>query len=219
MSKPKNPGVTSAMGVLMTIISSLVGYMKDIYGKLPLIEFIDRIGADFYRLGTEEGEETLRQIAQLIAGTKDKVVGKIKEIMSVLVDYNLSIEEVAAQTGLTFVNSDINSQHFSTNKKGRLEVVVEDIAFNRKMSSNEAIVELDKLGFRPAEIHERCAYQQKYGTQHNVPVVILGSVWRDLHGNRSVAVLYSDGGLRYLHLHWFESDWGADYRFAAVRKQ
>jgi len=48
-------------------------------------------------------------------------------------------------------------------------------------------------------------------------VLDIGSVWRNLNGNRNVAVLYSDGGNRNLNLNWFENDWNADYRFAAVR--
>lgn len=77
----KQPGVIRAIGVLMTILFKLVGYMKDIYGKLPLMDFIERVGADFYRLGTAEGKDTLKQIAELITGAANKIQEKAEVIL------------------------------------------------------------------------------------------------------------------------------------------
>lgn len=209
MSKKNVNAMVSAMGVLSAIVDNLSKYIVELGGNV--FELL-------YRLGTEDGQDTLKQIAQLIVGVKEKVVEKAKEILSVLVNYDLSINEVVKQAGFVWVNDDINSEHFSTKQKGQAEVVVEDIAFNRAMSSDEAIAELAKLGFRPAELHERCAHQKKYGTQHTDPVVVLGSVWRYLRGDRNVPVLDGHGGDRGLFLHWFGLDWDALCRFAAVRK-
>lgn len=84
----KQPGVISAIGVLMTILFKLVGYMKDIYGKLPLMNFIERIGGDFYSLVTEERQDDLKIIAIIVTGTtrkaKEKVFATLLEAYKIL---------------------------------------------------------------------------------------------------------------------------------------
>lgn len=215
----KQPGVISGIGVLMTILFKLVGYMKDIYGKLPLMDFIERVGADFYRLGTDEGQDILKQIAKLIVSGRTKIIEKAKNIFSVSVNYDLMLEGAARNGKYDWSSSDITSDHFPSKRRGTVEVDIEIIHFNRNISSENAIAELDKMGLRPAVAHELCSLGEKYPEmQRGFPIVALGSVWRSLIGHRRVLVLCGDDGGRGLFLDWFVGGWGAGFRFAAVRK-
>ncbi|HEY4476338.1 MAG TPA: hypothetical protein VI954_02465, partial [Candidatus Paceibacterota bacterium] len=97
---------------------------------------------------------------------------------------------------------------------------VELVQFNRYISTDEALRELDKVGMRPAELHELLAFGEKYpDVQREFPIVALGSVWDDQIGYRCfVPYLHGNGLGRRLFLNWVEGDWREFYRFAAVRK-
>lgn len=137
----------------------------------------------------------------------------------VSVDYGLSVEDAVKLGRYDWTNSEITSKHFPTNRKGKADVAVELIHFNRVVSTDEALRELDKAGYRPAELHELLAFGEKYSElQREFPIVALGSVWQDRYGNRFVPYLYGDGSERYLDLRWLGHAWIEVCRFAAVRK-
>jgi len=93
------------------------------------------------------------------------------------------------------------------------------VHFDRSISSDDAIAELDKMGLRPAEAGELLAFRAKYpDVQREFPIVALGSVWRGLYGNRHVLVLRCRGGKRRANLYWFGDDWNDGCRFATVCK-
>lgn len=91
--------------------------------------------------------------------------------------------------------------------------------FNRNIESDTALAELDKMGLRPATLPELLAFGAKYpDKQREFPIVALGSVWRDLCGDRVVAYLGCDSSKRDLYLDRLVYRWSAPFRFAAVRK-
>jgi hypothetical protein len=135
------------------------------------------------------------------------------------VDYGRSVEDGVKTGRYDWVNSGITSRNFPTKRKGTAEVAVELVHFNRYISTDEALRELDRMGYRPAELHELLAFGEKYPeVQREFPVVALGSVWRDWNGDRDVPCLYGDGSTRRLGLGWVERGWDGVYRFAVVRK-
>jgi hypothetical protein len=135
------------------------------------------------------------------------------------VDYGRSVENGVKAGCYDVVNSDITSRNFTTNRKGTAEVAVELVHFNRYVSTNEALRELNRMGYRPAELHELLAFGEKYPeVQREFPVVALGSVWHGRDGCRYVPYLDWFGSERYLDLFWIEFDWYEVCRFAAVRK-
>lgn len=114
---------------------------------------------------------------------------------------------------------NIISQHFPSKREGIQKVEVELIHFNRFISTDRALEGLDKLGVRPAELHELLALGEKYPElQSKFPIVALGSVWQDPRGYRYVPYLYCYGSRRKLCLYWIEDDWDGYWRFAVVRK-
>lgn len=162
-------------------------------------------------------EKLKRHLQDAIEGRFDQEsVGKI---YSVSVDYGMSVEELIKLGLYDWANSDITSKHFPTQRTGKQEVVIELIHFNRSIGSEEALRELDKMGYRPAELHELLAFGAKYpNIQREFPVIALGSVWQCPLGRRRVPFLYWGGSGRELRLRWFGDDWHVRCRFAAVRK-
>jgi len=149
-----------------------------------------------------------------------KIVAKAAEsVFSIVVDYSLSLAEMVKAGKYDWVNDDITAKHFPAKGEGKKELAIELIHFNRRTSSEEALQEMDKQGFRPATIEELLALGSAYPElQRKFPIAALGSVWQDPNGYRHVPCLGESVSRRSLHLHWLGGGWGGDWRFAAVRK-
>jgi hypothetical protein len=145
---------------------------------------------------------------------------KHKTAYPLSVDYGRSVEDGAKAGRYDWVNPDITSCNFPTKRKGTAEVAVELINFNRHVSTDEALRELDGMGYRPAELHELLAFGEKYPeVQREFPVVALGSVWQYRVGVRVVPYLGRGGSGRRLGLGWVGYGWDGFYRFAVVRNR
>ena len=90
--------------------------------------------------------------------------------------------------------------------------------FGRNTTSEANIVEMDKLGYRPATHLEAYAFARANPElQRQFPIIALGSSALS-GGNRYVAVLSGGPVRRILDFHWFGGEWSSDSRFLAVRK-
>ncbi len=90
--------------------------------------------------------------------------------------------------------------------------------FNRGIESEDAIVEMDKQGYRPATHLEAIAFAKAHPEfQRQFWIVALGS-FALLDDRRRVAVLGAGGGRRVLDGGWFGGGWRAGGRFLFVRK-
>jgi len=143
----------------------------------------------------------------------------------VAVDYGLTIEQAIGLGRYDWVNESVARNNFPTERKGKAELIVELIYFGYKVSSNKALKELDLMGYRPAELHELLALNEKYypEIQKEYPIVALGSIWEDWYGWRRVPALHQDASednpdLPRLGLPSIRSEWETRWRFAAVRK-
>ena len=90
--------------------------------------------------------------------------------------------------------------------------------FGRDTTSKANIVEMDKLGYRPATHLEAYAFAKvNPELQRQFWIVALGSstMYGDLRG---VAVLCSGSGRRIFDYRWFDREWYSDFRFLFVRK-
>lgn len=137
------------------------------------------------------------------------------------VNYDLSVESLVVYGKYKWKNDDITTNNFPTIRKGETDIILELVYFNEVLTSDEALKELDKLGYRPAEIQEILTFGEKYpDIQRYLPVIALGSVWRDLSGNRFIPYLHrDDDNERFLDLYHFNNDrWHELQPFAAVRK-
>ena len=140
-------------------------------------------------------------------------------ILTVDVNYARTVEEMVEAGRYGWNNSDISSRNFPVNRRELGNLKVHLLHFNRFISSDGAIKELDKMGFRPAELPELLALGAQHpDEQRKYPIVALGSAWRSPDGGRGVPCLDGGGSGRDLSLGWFGREWGEGYRFAAVRK-
>jgi len=204
MSKKKSI-LVSAAGWISNLVDKIVGALRK-HG------FSDE---EIHALVMENGKELLDKIVDAIA----EAMKQIRRIYAVLVDFGLSLEELVKLGKYDWSNPDITSAHFPTRRKGKVETEIEFFHFDRNISSEEAIREMDKAGYRPAEAHELLAFGAKYpDVQREFPIAALGSVWQYPDGDRYVVCLYEYDAERRAVLSRFEFVWYGIWRFAAVRK-
>jgi len=185
------------MGLAMSIITNLVGKVKKAGGT----------DEDIHRLATPEGENILEKIADIIVNAK-------RQVFKVLVDYTKSLKEMIKAGKYDRVNDDITSNRFPIKGSGQKEVEITLFHFNRVISSDNAIAEMAKAGYRPVLSEELLTLgAAEKELQKQFPIVALGSLWQSC-----VLSLSWDGCGRCLVLDFFEHSWSGHYRFAAVRK-
>ena len=162
----------------------------------------------------EDGELSIGKIADMLA----EIIQRAKNVYTLTINYNRSVEDGVKAGKYDWSNSDITSSHFSSEETGTKEVSIELIHFGRDMVIDEALSELDRMGLRPATIKELLPLGEKHpDLQKEFPIIALASVWRSPFGYRRCACLDGFGSGRGLHLCWVGSRWLDNCRFAAVR--
>jgi hypothetical protein len=118
---------------------------------------------------------------------QEKTGQTTKDGFPVVVNYNRTIEQLVKAGKYDWSNPDITSKNFPSNKKGNAQVSIQLVHFDRTMTSDEVLKELDKQGLRPATLPELLAFGAKYpDKQREFPIVALGSVWRSRGGDRDL---------------------------------
>lgn len=131
-----------------------------------------------------------------------------------IVDYDRSVEDGTIAGYYDWSNPDINSHNFPIGRWGKFKIVVRLIFFRRNISNAEALSELDKMGYRPANIAELLAFGEKFpDVQREFSVIAIGSVY-----GGSVACLTGRVSRRDLLLSPIGAVWNTNFRFAAVHK-
>jgi len=177
---------------------------------------IARQQADLFRRvreGSLDTESVSRRLQEIIEG---KPSGNT---YSFSVDYGRSVDDGVKAGRYDWVHSDIISRNVPTVRKDTAEIAVELVHFNQCISIRDALRELDRMSFYPAELHELLAFGEKYPeVQFKFPIVTLGSVFRGGHrGDLCVPCLGGIGSWRGLGLDWVGTIWSEVCRFAAVR--
>ena len=142
-------------------------------------------------------------------------------VYSVTVNYNLTVEKMVTVGSYDYANGNITSEHFLVQGQGKQEKEIILFHFDRLISSEEAIQEMDEVGYRPAEPEEILALGAGHpDLQREFTIVGLGSPWQyPVDGDRCAICLWGRGsGGRGLGLDGFEGDWDRVYRFATVCK-
>lgn len=110
-----------------------------------------------------------------------------------------------------YVNSDITEKLFPFPKEVGNDYKL--FHFDRHISSEDAIKEMEKEGYRAANIYELLLWPN---WEDKDWVVALGSVG-EVGGDRHVPCLDRNDSKRDLDLYWWGDGWNADYRFLGVR--
>lgn len=114
------------------------------------------------------------------------------------------------------VNEEITAANFPFEGTGKVETEIRLIHFNKWMTTQHVLAELEKLGLRPATLVELLAFGAKYPEQREYPIVALGS--RARYYDVLVPVLDEDGDGRDLRLYRCDNRWRGSDRFLCVRK-
>lgn len=147
-----------------------------------------------------------------------------EEIFPVTVDYNQSFRDMIKAGRYDLIDSEISEEHFPIDGQGRIETNLVLVHFNRKMSSDAVLKELEQRGLRPGMLPELLAFGAKYpDIQRQFPIIALGSSWtRSLFADCDVPCLKAEvsAGVskRRLSLAWCGSNWAIYCRFLAVLK-
>jgi len=160
----------------------------------------------------------------------EKVVDTVNEI-KLSIDYTKTVEQVIADGNYNRENSDVTSKNFPISPEmieKKVEVSTKLFHFNRNISSEDVISEMDEAGYRPANLMELLVLgasfpelQGQFSTpelQGRFSTIALGSVWHDAYDGRHVPYLDVNGSRRELDLDHFDGAWSVYCRFFGVRK-
>lgn len=140
----------------------------------------------------------------------------------IVVDYDRPLEELISDGKFQFINSNILSRNFPVRGKGKKPREMTLVAVDRARHSEAVIKEMEKNGYRPADIAELLAFGNvQPNLQEKSPIVSLGSAFESAKGTLSVPYLGragSKGRWRTLLLTSFNSTWPKTSLFAAVRR-
>ena len=199
----RNSNILSALMFIINFFSHLLKELKTL--KVSEETIFNALKSD---------DDLIPKMAKKIA---EVIAGVPQNILQILA--NLSLSDRIAKGKYDWVNDDITEKNFPELVPADYTKEFKLFYFDRKMSSEDAIKEMDKDGFRPATINELLAIgEAQPELQKQFPIVALGSLWRRAGGSRSVPVLSQGSSERGLDLRWFERDWDGVFRFAALRK-
>lgn len=123
----------------------------------------------------------------------------------------MDLQKLIKEKKFDWVNDNITAEKFPAPKKLRTDYKL--YHFDRYISSESAIKEMEKEGYSPANFYELLSWKDWNNADW---VVALGSVAR-VRGDRRVPCLGRIGASRELYLGWFDFVWYANFRFLAVR--
>ena len=123
-----------------------------------------------------------------------------------------NLQKLIKKLKLTYVNPNIENAGFADKLRNKNFKVFH---FNRYISSEDAIQEIEKKGYQPANAIELLTWAKDWNSKDWV--VALGEI-RHVGGDRHVLYLWFDGLKRDLSLCWFGYGWSGHCRFLAVRK-
>lgn len=210
-SKKNVAAIISAMGTLLTMLVTLVRFVREKGGE---------VGEDFHRLGTPEGEPILERIAALIVEAGKRA----KNIFTIAVKNDgRTTEQVVAAGGYDgYVDPGVNSANFPRQKDRpeglRAFEFIEGAEFDHDPSSEEVIALAESRGLERPTYDDGLDFgAQNPEEQRKAPLVFLHKE-QVVGCNRVVVVLDGDISGRDLDLSFFDDAWGRRCRFPFVRK-
>jgi len=148
-----------------------------------------------------------------------KFVGLDPLVLSIVVDYSMTLGQMIAAGSYDWVNDEITPERFPVKGTGKISLKPELVHFKSNIFSEKVLEELDKMGLRPGTHKELLAFGATYpNMQNKFPVVALGSSCHVYGGDRYVACLGRGDSGRYLDLGWWGGAWGDGFRFLAFAK-
>lgn len=132
-----------------------------------------------------------------------------------LQDFIDSAKSELGEYAKTFTSSpDFSTKNNSETLKFRL------VKFDKDYLLPEIISEIKKQGYQLPEAQDAIWFAAQHPEmQMQFPVAFLHQPWiSPTTGGENVLILRSYSGLRYLHMHLFDSRWYSHIRFAVIEK-
>lgn len=189
------------LGMLINLLDSLDQIVND--EEKPAIGVLKDL---FTKLHGKEGNTWLEELKKFLRKDECWVMTALQRLISVGKYYR--------------VNPVITDKNFLVPENFVLGTDPKIFHFNRGITSEDVVKEMDKEGYCPAMIWDLLDYGAKNPEeQRDFPIVGLGSVGGVSSGGRSVPYLCGGGSERSLLLSLWDGDWGDDCRFLGVRKK
>lgn len=120
-----------------------------------------------------------------------------------------------------WVDGDITEKHFPINIPADYDAEYKLFHFNRVISSDDAIKEMKKEGYRPATLVELLVLgETQPELQRLFQIIALSPItpWDVSHGDYRVPTLTKGNAGRELTLNWSGDGWNAYSRFLGILK-
>ncbi len=176
--------------------------------------------ADLLKIASHDGIRA--KIVSLLVEEQvvKQIVNPVIATFQLSVNYGASVAQLVKMGKYKDPHPDINDKNFKTKRKGKKHLEAQLVHFGRDMSSEAVLAELDRLGLRPAELHELLAFGIEHpDEQLKHPIVALGSRWRVSGGGRPVVCLRDAVGYRNAYLDGRRYGCDRSCRFLAFRKE
>ena len=160
---------------------------------------------------------------KLLEELKDRLLNdEVVDFTPIRADSSLSLKSLLSSGNFDYVNQDITEVNFPDLPTGQVGVGIncEDAKvyhFDKNVSSDYAIQQMEKDDYRPANLRELLTWMLANWNGKDF-VAALGQAWRVPGGGRCVPCLVDLGGGRDLVLFCLEGDWDGCCRFLAFRK-
>lgn len=159
-------------------------------------------------------------VAKLVVDGKRSatmVADALQAIVNETIPKTLSLTEMIALGKYDWVNQDITEANFPMAEDFTFGTETKLFHFDRDISSENAIKEMERAGYKPVTIWDLLDYGAKNSEmQRKFPIVALGSP-AQFGGSRNVAYLCGSDTKRSLRLCWSDDGWRGYCRFLAVR--
>lgn len=178
----------------VSVLVSAAGWIGGFMDKLVIaLRNYGVSDEQIHALVTQEGDAFVNKMANVIAMSMGPV--RVKKIsFTIFVDYGIGIETLLARGRYEWFDAiGITAERFPADRTGTAGIEVVLINFGHVVATDEALDELNWMGYRPADAHELL----QLGVEHEyLPYMIveLGSVWHDEKGRHITIVLDGTSG-------------------------
>jgi len=135
-----------------------------------------------------------------------------------VIDYSQGLSEMIKAGKYNWFDKDITDKHFPVTGKGNVSYQSVLVSFDRGISPQDAVHELEKKELKPAKIEHLLAYGAQHWKYDPAQVVALGSFsLKSISGRRRFPHLFGFRGRRRLCLDMWHDDLIYDIPLLAVR--
>ena len=136
--------------------------------------------------------------------------------MIVSIDYGMDLMKMIEQVGFSHFGPHITPRNFEVKGEGEVEVDLEVVHFDRKVTTEEVLTHFREHGLLPAKIEHLLAFAAANPDRDSYPIVALGSIWKHYSGGKGITYLIGKPGSRALCVTWTDDPFLKHFRFLAV---